>query len=231
MNNSITTVFAAIQPAKRPSKRVRLVVVGLITGLAATAVLAQSVYRIVGPDGRITYSDKPPPAQTNAQPIDSATKNTTASTSTAQLPFALRQVANRYPVTLYTSTGCAPCNSGRNLLNRRGIPYVEKTITTQQDADALQRVSGATSLPFLTIGTQQIKGYSDTEWTQFFDAAGYPKESILPSNYQRPVASPLVVVEAVAPSAAAPAGASRESPAETVVPVSPPTENPAGIRF
>lgn len=229
--NSITTAFAVLQPAKRLSKPVRLAVVGLVTGLVATAVLAQSVYRIVGPDGRITYSDQPPPAQTNARSIDSATKNAAAGANNTQLPFALRQVVGRYPVTLYTSTGCAPCNSGRNLLSRRGIPYVEKTITTQQDADALQRISGATSLPFLTIGTQQIKGYSDAEWTQFFDAAGYPKQSILPANYQHPAASPLVLVEAVAPAASSPAGVSRESPAETVVPVSPPTDNPAGIRF
>lgn len=229
--NRITTALAVIQPSKRLLKPVRLAVMGLVTGLAATAVLAQSVYRIVGPDGRITYSDQPPPAQTNARSIDSATKNAAAGVNNTQLPFALRQVVGRYPVTLYTSTGCAPCNSGRNLLSRRGIPYVEKTITTQQDADALQRISGATSLPFLTIGTQQIKGFSDAEWTQFFDAAGYPKQSILPANYQNPAASPLVLVEAVAPAASSPAGASRESPAETVVPVSPPTENPAGIRF
>ncbi|MDZ4207043.1 glutaredoxin family protein [Rhodoferax sp.] len=226
-NNTATTFN---QPPKPLSVAVRFAVLGLFLGLSAATVLAQGIYRIVGPDGRVTYSDQPPPAQANARAIDNSTTSNPASTN-AQLPFVLRQVASRYPVTLYTSTGCVPCNNGRNLLNSRGIPYVEKTITTQQDADALQRLSGASSLPFLTIGTQQIKGYSDAEWTQFIDAAGYPKQSILPASYQRPAASPLVMVETAAPANASTGSAPRTSPTETVVPVTPPTENPAGIRF
>jgi len=229
--NKTTAAFATTTTAKRLP--VRLAVVGLVIGLAAAPVLAQGVYRIVGPDGRVTYSDQPPPANVNARPVGSATANSAASAN-AQLPFELRQVSSRYPVTLYTSAECAPCNSGRNLLNSRGIPYVEKTISTAQDSDALKRLSGEASLPFLTIGSQQIKGYSDAEWTQFMDAAGYPKQSILPSNYRRPAATPLVAVKAEEPAGVAPAapgGNRRQTPADTPVPVAPPTDNPAGIRF
>jgi len=211
----------------------RWAVLGIVVGLVAAPVLAQGVYRIVGPDGRITYSDQPPPANVNARPVGSATANTSASAN-AQLPFELRQVSSRYPVTLYTSTDCAPCNSGRNLLNSRGIPYTEKTVNTAQDSDALRRLSGETSLPFLTIGSQQIKGYSDAEWTQFMDAAGYPKRSVLPASYRRPAATPLVAVKAEEPAGAAPAAPGsnrRQTPAEAPVPVAPPTDNPSGIRF
>ena len=163
-----TADFATKLPAKRLLSSTRWAVLGLVVGLAAAPVLAQGIYRIVGPDGRITYSDQPPPANVNARPVGSATANSAASAN-AQLPFELRQVSSRYPVTLYTSTDCAPCNSGRNLLNSRGIPYTEKTVTTAQDSDALKRLSGEASLPFLTIGSQQIKGYSDAEWTQFME--------------------------------------------------------------
>ncbi|MDZ4400496.1 MAG: glutaredoxin family protein, partial [Hydrogenophaga sp.] len=133
-----------------------------MVGLVSVSALAQGVYRIVGPDGRVSYSDQPPPA-TNTRPV--APAPSAAGGASAQLPFELRQVSNRYPVTLYTSSECAPCNSGRNLLNARGIPYAEKTIGTNEDAEALKRLSGQVSLPFLTIGSQQIKGYSDSEWT------------------------------------------------------------------
>jgi glutaredoxin len=199
----------------------------LMAALIAAPVMAQGVYRIVGPDGRVSYSDQPPNA--TARPVAGAS---TAGSSTP-LPFELRQTANRYPVTLYTSAECAPCNSGRNLLNARGIPYSEKTVNTAQDSDALKRLSGDTSLPFLTIGGQQLKGYSDTEWTQFLDAAGYPKQSALPASYRRPAASPLVEVkpaEAAAPQGATSTG-QRQSPTQATVPVAPPGENPAGIRF
>ncbi|MFW2358034.1 glutaredoxin family protein [Hydrogenophaga sp.] len=210
------------------SPHLRSAALGLVLGLVSVAALAQGVYRIVGPDGRVSYSDQPPPAA-NAKPVVSGAPGAAGGAS-AQLPFELRQVASRYPVVLYTSAECAPCNSGRNLLNARGIPYAERTISTNEDAEALKRLSGQASLPFLTIGSQQIKGYSDSEWTQFLDAAGYPKQSALPSAYRRAAPTPLV---AVAPAAApAPATTAQSQPAEAPAPsVAPPVTNPAGIRF
>lgn len=222
--NTRTSTFA---PASRP--HLRNAALGLALGVLSMAALAQGVYRIVGPDGRVSYSDQPPPAA-NAKPVTGGASGGTG-TSNAQLPFELRQVVTRYPVVLYTSSECAPCSSGRNLLNARGIPYSEKTISTNEDAEALRRLTGQTSLPFLSIGSQQIRGYSDSEWTQFLDAAGYPKQSALPSSYRRAAAAPLVAVqaEAVVP-------ASNTRPAQTAdvpnaVPVAPPATNPAGIRF
>ncbi len=206
----------------------RCAALGLVLGLVSVSALAQGVYRIVGPDGRVSYSDQPPPAA-NARPVAPGAAGATGSAN-AQLPFELRQVVSRFPVVLYTSPECAPCNSGRNLLNARGIPYSEKTITTFEDAEALKRLSGQGSLPFVTIGGQQIKGYSDAEWTQFLDAAGYPKQSALPTAYRRAAPTPLV---AVAPAAApAPANTAQSQPAEAPAPsVAPPVTNPAGIRF
>lgn len=215
-------------------RRSRLSALALLASLLAAPVLAQGVYRIVGPDGKVTYSDQPPPTTAPARPLGGASSGASAGAST-QLPYELRQVSSRYPVTLYTGRDCAPCNSGRNLLNARGIPYSEKTIETPQDSEALKRLSGETSLPFLTIGSQQIKGYSDTEWTQFLDAAGYPKQSTLPASYRRPAASPLVAVRPAEGAAATASGRSQPTqapaPAPAEVPVSPPAQNPAGIRF
>ena len=210
------------------SPHLRTAALGLVLGLVSVSALAQGVYRIVGPDGRVSYSDQPPPAA-NARPVASGAAGAVGGNN-AQLPFELRQVAGRYPVVLYTSAECAPCNSGRNLLNARGVPYSEKTISTNEDIEALKRLSGQSSLPFVTIGSQQIKGYSDGEWTQFLDAAGYPKQSALPSAYRRAAPTPLV---AVAPAAApAPATTAQSQPVEAPAPsVAPPVTNPAGIRF
>ncbi len=197
---------------------------------------AQGVYRIVGPDGRVTFSDQPPPSGTaSTSPANrAAAPGSAAGGAGAQLPYELRQVSNRYPVTLYASQNCAPCDRGRSLLDARGVPYTEKTVDTPQDGDALRRLSGEMSLPFLTIGGQQIKGYSDTEWTRFLDAAGYPKQSALPPGYRRPAPSPLVAVQtedavAVPPASAAQPQPQPQPPAPT--PVAPPAQNPAGIRF
>lgn len=202
--------------------------------LAAMAVLAsqasaQQLYRIVGPDGRVTFSDVPPPPSANAKVTTGRGGSFSESAANTGLPFELRNVVQRFPVTLYTGKDCAPCESGRNLLRNRGVPFTERTIESNEDAESLQRLSGSTSLPFATIGSQQLKGFSDVEWSQFLDAAGYPKTSQLPAGYRNPAPTPLV-------ARAAPAAAPAPAPAAAAAPAAPApapsaNENPAGIRF
>lgn len=208
-------------------------VASVLVCLSAGAVLAQPVYRIVGPDGKVTFSDRAPSADSaNAlasRPAGAASSGNT-SAGGAGLPLALQQVANRFPVTLYTGSDCAPCDSARQLLVQRGVPFTERTVGSNADIAALQRLSGKSALPFGTIGSQQLHGFSDTEWTQFLDAAGYPKQSALPAAYRRPAATPLVAVqppEPARPEAPQPA-AEPEAPA---MPRSSAPANPAGIRF
>lgn len=190
---------------------------------------AQQVYRIVGPDGKVTFSDQPPPAASSGK-VSAANAGSSAGAASAGLPFELRQVASKFPVTLYTGDKCAPCGSARALLMSRGIPFSEKTVNTNEDIEALQRLSGDASLPFATIGSQQLKGFSDTEWTQFLNAAGYPATSTLPPSYRNAAATPLVVVSK--PAAAATPAAS-PAPRAPATPAAPPpnVSNPAGIKF
>lgn len=209
---------------------------GMLLALASTGVSAQSVYRIVGPDGRVTFSDTPPPSGATPTPTRGS-----AAAADAGLPYELQQIARRYPVTLYSGNNCAPCASGRALLQMRGIPFSERTVTSPEDVQALQRLSGEAGLPLLTIGSQQLKGFSDAEWTQYLDAAGYPKSSKLPAGYAKPAPAPLVAVErptVPAPAEPPPAAAQepgvnapnvRPRPAVAPRPASDP--NPAGIRF
>lgn len=193
---------------------------------------AQQVYRIVGPDGKVTFSDQPPPASSNAK-VSGANTSPGGGAAPTGLPFELRQVATKYPVTLYSGENCTPCGAARSMLTSRGIPFTEKTVTTNEDIQALQRLSGAASLPFATIGSQQLKGFSDSEWTQFLNAAGYPPSSVLPSSYRRPAPTPLVSVS-TAPGPAPAAGGNPafvERPAAPAPAATQPNDNPAGIKF
>lgn len=195
---------------------------------------AQTVYRIVGPDGKVTFSDRapetPPPGSRTSAVTPSA-----GGSDTSALPFELRQVAQRFPVTLYSDSKCAPCDSARSMLVARGVPFAERTVTTNEDMDALQRLGGGNSLPFATIGGQQLSGYSASEWAQYLDAAGYPKTSQLPANYRRAEPTPLVALKPVqaVPKAQDKAAepAARARPAPSTAPTGPAPSNPAGIRF
>ena len=104
----------------------------------------------------------------------------------AVLPLELRQVVQRYPVTLYSAPDCTPCDSGRRLLQQRGVPYSERLIVSGDDAAGARAPVGGRTVPALTIGAQPLRGLSEADWTAYLDAAGYPRESRLPRGWQPP---------------------------------------------
>lgn len=202
----------------------------MLLAAGSSLVQAQTVYRIVGPDGKVSFSDQPPPSAKGANaPATSSSAAGSDSFTSGRLPFELAKVARQFPVVLYSGKDCAPCNSGRNLLVNRGIPFSEKTVENNESIDALKQLSGQSSLPLLSIGSQQLKGFSDTNWSQYLSAAGYPEKSALPSSYKRPGAAPLAEAKAVSTTAAKPKDAAKTP--EAAAPetsVAPPT---SGIRF
>jgi glutaredoxin len=217
---------------------VRLAALAALVGWAALSgagATAQQVYRIVGPDGRVTFSDRPPADANAARAAQPVPVPGAAGTPTANpvLPLELRNAASRFPVTIYTGTDCAPCLSARSFLSARGVPFTERTVTTEDDALALQRIAGVARLPIATIGGQHIRGYSEVEWGEYLDAAGYPKVSQLPATWRNPPATPLVAVQAPPQRSATPAQAPAPQRAEVtpVNPNEPAPSNPAGIRF
>lgn len=192
--------------------------------IAATGIsYAQQVYKSVDKQGRVTYSEVPPSASSG----DKIVGDGAGGSGNASLPYSLQQVVTRYPVTLYTNADCAPCINGRILLTQRGVPFTERSIASNEDIDAFKRLNSDNTLPMLTIATQQIKGYEEGEWTKYLDAAGYPKTSTLPRNYNNPAATPLTVKKVVEKPTVVdkpPAVTGRPAPADT-------GSNPAGIKF
>lgn len=181
----------------------------LLGVLAAGAAAAQ--YKVVGPDGRVTYTDRPAPGAVT-KPVGSTAA---APSAVAELPYELRQVASRYPATLYTAANCSPCDSARSLLRQRGIPLREYSIERAEDIAELQRREGSAQLPILRLGAQRLQGFESGDWQTTLDAAGYPRSSRLPSNWRTPPAQPLVpeVAEpAVRPAAPSPARAAPPVP-------------------
>lgn len=214
--------------SSHPVARLALVLASLCLALPAAA----QIYRSVDAQGRVTFSDQPPAADQAAPGSADAAAPQAASGS---LPYALRQTMQRYPVELYTSSGCAPCDSGRQQLQARGIPFTEKTVETASDIDALHQLGSNGQLPVLRIGQQSLTGHSETQWAQYLDAAGYPKSSQLPRSWTPPAPSPLApAVSVVAETPASAAEPDQAAPAPEATPAITPQAdpgNPAGIRF
>ena len=203
---------------------------GLSLVLLAGAAPAQAVYRTVDRSGKVVFTDQPPTANASSAPAP----GDSSSASDQPLPYELRQVVQRYPVILYTGADCGGCSAGRSLLITRGVPFEERTVKSNEDIAALQRLSGQTGLPVLAIGSQKITGFSDSEWSQYLDAAAYPASTQLPAGFRNPDPRPLVAVQQATP-AAAPTATAAPVPAAasdaTAPPSGPTPSNPAGIKF
>lgn len=201
-----------------------------LVALALFAATAQAQYKVVAPDGSVTYTDRPPAAaNVKVTPMSRrGSAEAPVEASALALPPELRAVAVRYPVLLYTTPDCPSCDSGRQLLQQRGVPYVEKRVVTEEDAVALERALGWRTVPSLTIGAQALRGSTPIEWSAYLDAAGYPKESRLPRSWQPPKATPLVDK----PKSTAPVAAAEPPPQPAAVPAPPESsEERPSIRF
>ena len=130
-----------------------------LTALAAlsTATAQTNVYRWVDKDGKVHFSDTPPPEEAKSV---SQKRMGGGYTEEAQLPYATQMAMKRNPVTLYTATGCGtPCDRGRDLLSNRGVPFSEKNaVGSQADRDAFVKLAGSAEVPLLMVGENKLRG-------------------------------------------------------------------------
>jgi hypothetical protein len=194
------------------------------TLLTLGAAPAHALFKVVAPDGSVTYTDRPPAASEGRV---QAVSGDTGRASDVQLPYALRQVAARFPVVLFTASTCGEaCALAKAHLARRGIPYSERTAVTDDERDAWSRIVGGTEAPTLLVGSQSLRGFVPAQWDETLSVAGYPATSQLPANWQPPPPVPLV------PPRAAPS--TPTLPTLPTLPAAPPalgSDNPAGVRF
>jgi len=174
---------------------------------AAFAATAAAQYRWVDASGKVHYGDSPP---RDAKDVRSLTMRAAPAEASANLPFELRRATERAPVVLYTAPDCQPCAPAAALLRERGVPFTERTVSSNEDLQEFRRISGGLRLPHVTAGSLSQNGFNPELWTQLLDAAGYPKGSMLPRSYQWPPPQPLV-----APVTAAEARTADPAAAET----------------
>jgi glutaredoxin len=135
-------------------------------------VQAADMYRWVDSRGIVHYSDMPSPDSEKLDPR----KFSGEVAPDEDLPYGTRIARQNFPVTLYVGAGCGDtCEKARNLLNKRGIPYAEKTISTTDDIDAFKKLTGSDIVPTLAVGRSYLKGLQSEQWHSELDIAGYSK--------------------------------------------------------
>lgn len=203
--------------------------IGLMILFVVTAAHAE-LYKWVGADGRISYSDTPPPKSAARVEQKSLTENAVGSSN---LPYDLAEAVKNHPVTLYTSARCDPCDDARLALKNRGIPFTEKTVTTNEDLARLKQVANETNVPVMMVGRSKQAGFEAGAWNAALSAAGYPVASKLPMTYRHPAAeaaSPRPAVEKAAQAGRTPPDHAAASASSGSLPAA--TGNaPPGFRF
>jgi glutaredoxin len=160
----------SIPTIRSQSALVLALVLGVVSGIASAQV--QQVYRYVDVDGKVVYSDKPPPPNAKDAQAKRVTGN---SIETSALSYATQQAQERYPVTLYSFSCGVVCDSAQGTLNKRGVPHTVIDVSAADGADKLKKLSGSLDAPALQVGDQYSVGFNEAKWQGMLTDAGYPK--------------------------------------------------------
>ena len=172
----------------------------LIAAVAALAISAlhpwdagaQQLYRWVDKDGRVHYTQQPPPRGA-AKSVQQRNMGGSSVVETSTPTYSLQQAMKNYPVTLYTAPACKEgCAEARQLLAKRGVPFREVNVTDEQSSQALKKATGDNKVPALTVGSAVQIGYQPQAIQTALDSAGYPKSAAFtkpPSLPPPPLAS------------------------------------------
>ena len=144
----------------------------LITVIAlAAAVHAAPIYKSVGPDGRVTYSDRPPPDGVGEKTLNFS--NLPAS----PLPESViryreelekrlkdklsrpKPVRSAQPV-LFSATWCGQCRKAKTYLAEHKIRYIEYDIDTEDGMSAYIEAGGKRGVPLLSLRGKTVLGFT-----------------------------------------------------------------------
>lgn len=141
----------------------RIALMVLLLGLAVPA--SAELYRWTDADGRVHYSDQPPPASIKKlQRLRSQGPNRAADPA-----------PSRPTVLLYTADCGATCDQAADYLRKRGVPFSLKNIQRDAElAEELKKRTGTQEIPILFVGDAMQRGYSPTVWDKMLEVAGYP---------------------------------------------------------
>lgn len=124
----------------------------VLMGAFNTSALAQ-IYRWTDANGKVHFSDKPPPNQT-VQPLQLKI-NTYESVSFDKALFDAGE-----KVVMYSASWCSYCKIARRYFKDRKIRYTEYDIEKNSRARKQYQKMGGTGVPVILVGKRRMNGFS-----------------------------------------------------------------------
>ena len=122
--------------------------------LAALPVTAQ-MYKVVGVDGKVTYTDRPTAGSGKVAAVQGAV-------STGDAPGG---DAVRKRVVMYATAWCPACKAARNYMNSQGIAFTEYDVEKDGNRRKEYQSLGGRGVPLIVVGNQTMTGFDANRLT------------------------------------------------------------------
>ena len=147
---------------------------------SASALAADTVYKVVQPDGSVVYSDRPPAAgksdilEFRNLPASPLPESVIRFRAEIEKSLKARAAALKEPqageLRFFTAKWCPHCRRAKAYLQQRGLPFTEYDIDTPDGMAAFVQASGR-AVPLLVSSAGRVQGYSEGKYDQFLASA------------------------------------------------------------
>ena len=144
-------------------------IIALCALLACLPVSAQQIHRWVDAEGRVQYSDQPPPG-VKSSPVEARISSYSGTPVVSGVPSP---AASRPEIRMYATDWCPYCKKAQAFFARQGIRYTHVDIEKSDAARAEYRRLGGRGVPVILVGTQRMNGFSEERLAQMLKTAGY----------------------------------------------------------
>ena len=130
--------------------------------LAACALpAAAGVYKWTDTEGRVHYSDSPPPDR-KADQVKIKVRSITGPATVSALPAAAKKPASsagKERVRMYTTAWCGYCKKAKAHLAAKRVPYDEVDVEASETARNEFTQIGGRGVPVILVGSQRMDGF------------------------------------------------------------------------
>ena len=146
------------------------------------AVHAATLYKSIGPNGEIVYSDQPPQSgkvektfnlsNLPSTPLpDSVVKYRNDLQKSMEKRLADSGRADSKQPVIFTAKWCGYCRQALAYLGEKKIGYTEHDIDTPSGMRAFAAAGGSGGVPLLLLGEQKVRGFSRPAYDSLFNRA------------------------------------------------------------